>query len=340
VFRPMEKLKTLWTDAHTALGMIGLPFQFVYALTGAFFLINIFLVAPSVSLFYKGDSEKMYQDLGFSDKRAAFANERVSALPDFDALFVTAEKQFRDFHVTSFEIQNYGDANMRVVAKGSVPKTEKFTGFGTVVFDAAGKIISKKNPYAPTSYLDATRNLLYKIHYGDYAGRSLRIASFLLALVTCFVIISGVMIWLVARDKKKLDERKRKFNNGVVRVYLAVSLSMFPITAAAFVAVKVNAAADMGFIYAFYFIGWLLLATAFLLTKSIGFTTKYSLLLGSAIGFCVPVTNGILTGNWLWKTFSNDSLFSVFFVDALWIAISSIGLLAFWRTKRHQSQTT
>src|SRR5690606_2361489 len=36
VFRPMTKLKTIWTDAHTALGILGLPFQFVYAVTGAF----------------------------------------------------------------------------------------------------------------------------------------------------------------------------------------------------------------------------------------------------------------------------------------------------------------
>ncbi|HAI43900.1 MAG TPA: hypothetical protein DCM40_40295, partial [Maribacter sp.] len=34
VFRPMTKLKTVWTDAHTALGVIGFPFQFVYAVTG------------------------------------------------------------------------------------------------------------------------------------------------------------------------------------------------------------------------------------------------------------------------------------------------------------------
>jgi uncharacterized iron-regulated membrane protein len=36
LFRPREKLKTMWTDAHTSLGILGLPFQFVYAVTGAF----------------------------------------------------------------------------------------------------------------------------------------------------------------------------------------------------------------------------------------------------------------------------------------------------------------
>jgi uncharacterized iron-regulated membrane protein len=63
IFRPKEKLKTLWTDAHTSLGMIGLPFQFVYAVTGAFFMIKLLIVAPSVMALYKGDQDKLYKDL-------------------------------------------------------------------------------------------------------------------------------------------------------------------------------------------------------------------------------------------------------------------------------------
>ncbi|WP_222937287.1 PepSY-associated TM helix domain-containing protein [Cytophaga sp. FL35] len=46
VFRPWAKLKTLWTDAHTALGLIGFPFQFIYAVTGAFFLLKGILMLP------------------------------------------------------------------------------------------------------------------------------------------------------------------------------------------------------------------------------------------------------------------------------------------------------
>ncbi|RZJ73369.1 PepSY domain-containing protein [Flavobacterium sp.] len=334
-FRPKEKLKTLWTDAHTALGMIGLPFQFVYALTGAFFLINIFLVAPSVGLFYGGDSEKLYADLGYMNHRVEFANKRISALPDMDALAKTAEAQFPDFHLTALEIQHYGDANMRIIAKGMLDKSQKMSSVGRVVFDSDGKILAKQDPYETTSYLDTTRNLLYKLHYGDYAGYSMKIVSFIFGLITCFVIISGVMLWLVARDKKKLDEKKRRFNNAVVRIYLAISMTMFPITAATFLAVKLYAAADMTFLYSFYFIGWLLLVIGFLLKRSLAFTTKYNLLLGSILGFLVPIANGVATGNWFWKALSND-MFSMFFVDVLWIGLSLLGLYSFLRTKKSQ----
>src|SRR6218665_2199793 len=66
LFRPKEKLKTMWTDAHTSLGILGLPFQFVYAVTGAFFMIKLVILAPILMTFYNGDQEKLYRDLEYS----------------------------------------------------------------------------------------------------------------------------------------------------------------------------------------------------------------------------------------------------------------------------------
>lgn len=33
-----------------------------------------------------------------------------------------------------------------------------------------------------------------------------------IGIISCFIIISGILIWLVARDKKSVAEKKRKFN--------------------------------------------------------------------------------------------------------------------------------
>ena len=76
MFRPLEKLKTMWTDAHTTLGMVGLPFQFVYAVTGAFFMIKLLLVAPSVVILYNGDQDKLYYDLGYTHHTFEPANKK------------------------------------------------------------------------------------------------------------------------------------------------------------------------------------------------------------------------------------------------------------------------
>lgn len=330
VFRPREKLKTLWTDSHTALGLIGLPFQFVYAVTGAFFLINIFLAAPAVLMLYGGDESKLYGELGYNPVEYAVAGKPLQHAVPINALAEKAQKHWKNFNITALKIQHYGDANMHVTVEGSIPKSEKFTGTGKVVYNAKGEIVDRQNPYAPTTYLEGVKNVLYKIHYGDYADYALKAVSFMLGLLTCFVILSGVMLWLVARDKKKMPEQKRRFNEGVVKVYLAITLGMFPITALSFIYVKVVPTAAMEEIYRFYFIGWLLIVIGFLFRNDYRLTNKYCLLSGSLLGLLIPVANGIMTGNWPWVSLQSG-LSQVFFVDVLWIVLSATGLFAYSR---------
>ena len=62
LFRPLAKVKTVWTDAHTALGVIGLPFQFVFALTSCFLCMSIFVLAPA-NLMYKGNPSQMMEEV-------------------------------------------------------------------------------------------------------------------------------------------------------------------------------------------------------------------------------------------------------------------------------------
>lgn len=336
LFRPKEKLKTMWTDAHTALGMIGLPFQFVYAVTGAFFLINIFLVGPTVMTLYKGDEMKMYKELGYVNEEFEFANKRTPIGIRFNDIAATAKQQFRDFNLTMVEIQNYGDANMHVIVEGAIPRSTKFTGIGKVIFDADGNIISRKDPYATNSYLESTKDFLYRIHYGDYSGYAVKIASFAMGLLSCFVILSGVMIWYKARDKKSISAEKRRFNKMVVRFYLALSMSMYPITAAAFLAVKIVPEASMTFIYTFYFIGWLLLTAALLFVKQFRTITRICLASGSILGLSIPIANGVMTGNWLWFSIQNG-LFQLAFIDTFWNVLAMVTLFAFFKVGKEKS---
>lgn len=335
VFRPKEKLKTLWTDSHTALGMIGLPFQFVYAVTGAFFLINIIFAAPAVLTFYGGDEGKLYGALGYNPVDYPYQAKPLQKPVSINAFAGKAQKRWKDFNITALKIQNYGDASMHITVEGAIPKSEKFTGIGKAVYNAKGELVNEQNPYATTSYLDGVKNVLYKIHYGDYAGYALKIVSFMLGLLTCFVILSGVMLWLVARDKKKMPESKRRFNERVVKIYLAITLGMFPITALSFIYVKIVPAAAMDAIYSFYFIGWLLIVIGFLFKNDYRFTNKYSLLLGSIFGLLIPIVNGMVTGNWIWVSLTNG-LFQVFFVDAFWVVLAATGFFAYARLpKKH-----
>jgi uncharacterized iron-regulated membrane protein len=328
LFRPKEKLKTMWTDAHTSLGVLGLPFQFVYAVTGAFFMIKLLIVAPVVIALYKGDQDKLYKELEYSATPYEYKNTTLKPPYHIGKLVAEAKNKWNDFDVTKVEIQNYGDANMHLLIEGQLADNQKFTGIGKLVYKVAtGKIISQKDPYAQSSYLESVKNILYRIHFGNYGGYALKLISFAMGIITCFVIMSGVMIWLVARDKKNIPENKRRFNRRVVRIYLAISLSMYPITALTFIACKLFYPLNQTGIYTVYFVGWLVLTVFFILKRNDAFTNKYCLLSGSILGFLVPITNGIVTGNWFWNSFTHNQ-FQLFFVDIFWILLASISLYA------------
>lgn len=334
VFRPKAKLKALWTDAHTALGIIGFPFQFVYAVTGAFFMLKLILVAPSVFGLYDGDQNKMYEDLEYNHPSYNFENNTLTSSININSYVNASKEKWEDFKVTEVHIFNYGDTNMHVSISGNTDYSSKFNGAGHIIYKVADNSIVKiKNPIKSSSYLDGVKNILYRLHFGDYAGYGLKIISFILGLISCFVIISGVMIWLVARDKKNIPEKRRRFNANVVRYYLAICLSMYPITAFTFILVKIYQPAGMNFIYKAYFIGWLLLSIFFIVKNDNHFTNKHTLLSGSILGLLIPITNGFVTGNWVWKSHHNDYS-QILFIDVLWILLSLIGFMVVFKLNR------
>jgi len=334
IFRPRAKLKTLWTDAHTALGVIGLPFQFVYAVTGAFFMLNVLMAAPNIMFLFEGDQQKLYNELEMTETPPPLAYSKMDQTPSIEGFAQQARDKWNTINITHLHIYNYGDRSMEVTVEGELPKDDKYTGTAKLRFDASsGAILSVKDPYTENTYLDGVKNFLYRIHYGDYAGYGLRIISFVLGLISCFVILSGVLIWLVAREKKSVAEHKRRFNRALVNVYVSICLSLYPITALSFIAVKIHGEVDKSFVNDFYLIGWLVLSVFFIWKKDNYFTNKYCLLLGSIIGFFIPIVNGIISGNWFWLTL-NENMFQSFFIDVLWIVLSLISLWVFFKLKK------
>ncbi len=338
VFRPWSKLKTLWTDAHTALGLIGLPFQLVYAVTGTFFMIQIVLAAPAIVVLYDGDRNQFNKDLEYVV--ATFPlEEKTETTASVHTLLTRTKDRWPDINLTKVHISNYGDRSMKVRISGQSDYRQKMVGIGEVLYDGiSGKVLSEKNPYGSSSYLDTIKSILYRLHYGDYGQYALKTISMILGFISCFVIISGVMIWLVARDKDSLAKKKRKFNETLVQCYLAICLSMYPLTAFAFILVKVAGASGKGFLYPWYFLSWIGLSLFFAFKKDNAFTSKVTLLIGSILGLLVPVSNGLYSGNWFWKTIAQRHI-DIFMVDALWMGISLVGLFIYFQLVKQNAKS-
>ncbi|UGU15552.1 PepSY domain-containing protein [Sinomicrobium kalidii] len=343
-FRPWAKLKTMWTDAHTTLGILGLPYQFVYALTGTYLIISTSVMAPPVLTFmYDNDTAKMYEDFGVSTGNYPMNMEKQQAPVSINALVEKTRDEWKAFKVKTVTVYNYGDTGMHVSVEGVPSDKRSFTGKGKMVLKAStGEVVYEKSPFRDTSYLDGATNVLQKLHFGDYGGLGLRIIYFILGIVSCFVIISGVMIWLVARDKKNVSEKKKRFNAWVVWIYLSVCLSIYPATAITFVGVKAFVQdfdpVRMTRIYEIFFYSWLVLSVLFAIKRDNYFINKYTLIGGALIGFLVPVVNGVVSGNWLWVTLSAGH-YGIFFIDAFWIVLSVTTLIVGLKLKRKKERS-
>jgi uncharacterized iron-regulated membrane protein len=336
VFRPWAKVKTMWTDAHTAIGIIGLPFQFVYAVTGAFFMIKVLLVAPAILVIYDSNQGKLYDDLGYGKTNYAIEKIPLETAIGVNEFVAQTKTIWDDFNVTALNIQNYGDCNMHLTVEGRSDYQTHLTATYKV---ATCEITEKKDPITDSSYLDGVKNVLFRLHFADYGGYALKIISFILGIMTCFVIISGVMIWLTARNKKTIAPRKRKANHVISVIYLAICLSMLPVTALAFIGVKIFSLSGITPIYSFYFITWLIVTIIFVIKGNNGFTNKYSLLSGGILAFLIPIVNGICNGNWLWISFQTQN-FSVLFIDIFWIGIGLISLYSYNKIKFSKTEDT
>lgn len=337
VFRPWSKVKTVWTDAHTALGMIGFPFQLVYAITGIVLILNTTLLAPFTYLFYNGKADEIYRDLEYFDsKEIPYTYQALTQKADVQSYIDRTQKLWQDSYIKSVNIKNYGDAAMQVIIEGSAPAERNFSGSGKIVYEVKNnKVIYQKSPLDASSYVGKVKSLIYRLHFGDFGGYALKIVYFILGLMGCVVIISGILIWLVARDKKNVPDHKRKFNLWLANIFLAICLTMFPVTALTFIAVKIYSEVDMSFIYSTFFYSWLVLSVYYIIRKNLNRTNQETLLLGSLLSLAIPFTNGIYTGNWIWKTFSTGAT-DIMIIDILSLAIAAVGFISFYKIKEKQ----
>nr|WP_295922086.1 PepSY-associated TM helix domain-containing protein [uncultured Dyadobacter sp.] len=330
LFRPMSKWKTVWTDMHTVLGVIGFPFQLVFAVTGVVLIVNSVMLAPFANLLYEGDSEKMYERLQYNKSvQVDYTYQPMNVAFDMDAFVGKWQNEWKTSKISRIYIRNYQDESMQISMESKPDPRESFTGSGYVRVDvASGKVLEQKSPSEGGNYIDTVKGLIYHLHFGDFGGKPLRMVFFLLGLMGCAVILSGIMVWLVARDKVSTEVRKRRFNFWASNLFLAACLGMLPVTAFTFIMLKTLNHIDQSVIYNVYFYSWLLLGGYLMALRNLTLMNRQTLLLSAVLCLGVPLANGFSTGLWMWNTWPQGA-FDIFFIDALFLVLSGCSAFAY-----------
>ncbi len=334
-FNPKITLKRVWTDAHTALGVIGLPFQFIYAVSGAYFCLSILVLLPANTL-YNGDQNKLMNDILPERNIQEWVVKTEKSIPSMNAFIEDSKNSWDDFHINEFWVKNYSGVNMKYLLAGELEDDKRFLGQGYIEFDTETKTKTiLKNPNK-THYVKDIQLSMGRLHFANFGGIWVKVIYFILALITCFVIITGVLIWIEARNKKSRTLKQRLYSTKVGHIYMAICLSLFPVIALFFLVIKLLPEAydtqKMGILYNGFFIVWLVAVIYFRFKRNNYFTNKTTLLIGTILGFLIPIANGIVSNNWIWNTYRANQ-FDILLVDLLWICLSAIALFIFYKIK-------
>tara|TARA_B100000809_G_scaffold35204_1_gene30954 strand:- start:19086 stop:20684 length:1599 start_codon:yes stop_codon:yes gene_type:complete len=332
------KWKQIWTNSHTVIGTITIPFQFIFALTGAFLCLNIFLLAPSAYILFDGDTNEIIKLIDANAGKKYDKNAKdIKSTKTINQLYSDITEEYPNHHINRIRISNFGKEDGAISFQ--IDDERGLLSNGNFMYRYKdGSLIDETIPNKK-SYVKATLGIITKLHFGNFGGYLLRIIYFILALLTCYVITSGVMIWQTARNNSKYTDKQKRFHHRVTKFYLAFTSSLFPAVALIFIANKViPMAMEFRVVYVknTFFIGWLLFTLLGLFWNNYSKLNRNYLIIGSVLSLSIPIVNGIVTSDWLWKTLANNQYY-VFSVDFTWFLTGVFGLWIFRNLRKKQS---
>jgi len=320
--------KQIWTNSHTVFGLLGLPFQFMYAITGAYYMLSFLVLLPVVVVFFEGDQEKAFKVIleertMTTQENSPFTNKNLKITTILDNL----KTENPELELRYLQVKHYDREDAMMAA--AVQNNKTFAGDGSATITLRdGKIKANYLPGKKT-YSQSVLYGIARLHFATFGGIILKSIYFLLALCTCFVIISGVLLWKEARNKKTYTDQQKRFHQRVTTTYLAICFGLYPAVAVLFNAELLvpNVEKHVFWVRAAFFISWLIFTTAGLFSKNEAKATRLYLFIGGIISILVPLTNGIITNDWIWIALAKGNNY-VAGTDLFWL-ITGIASLSF-----------
>jgi uncharacterized iron-regulated membrane protein len=332
-------LKNIWTSSHTVFGLLGLPFQLMYAITGAYYMLSFLVLLPVVVVFFGGNQEKALQTILpdrilTTSESAPLTAKNVKITNLLDHL----KDQYKNLELNYLQIKHYDREDGMLSA--ALENSKTFAGNGSIAFALRdGKILSDNLP-GKKGYAQSVLPGIASLHFATFGGLTLKIIYFFLTFFTCFVIISGVLLWKEARNKKSYTDRQKRFHYKVTMSYLAISFSLFPAVAILFIAELLVPGIEehVFWVRTIFFLSWLVLTIAGLFAKTEAGSTRLYLFLGGLCSVIVPITNGIVTNDWFWISWSRENYY-VAGTDLFWLAsaILSLSIVALMNFKNKEA---
>jgi uncharacterized iron-regulated membrane protein len=302
--RPGRNLKQFWQDAHNVIGVLGLPFHIVFAVTGAALCLLLVTMLALNPLVYDGKLMAASSAAMNTAPLVAAADAGKPLLP-LATLYRRSIEVAHDHGVSAFipaylKLANAGDAHAVIEITGTSPRG---LGAGAVALDAtSGDVLSTQLPGSRDAN-HATIAAIYALHFGDYGNAIVQWLYFLLGLGGAFLFYSGNLLWIESRRKRRQAAQDRAPMN-MARATVGVCIGLCVAVSVSFVAAQALPVLGVDGGRAEYwacFASWALCAL-WSARRPPSRAAHELLWLAAAVTALVPVAHGLATGWWPWTS--------------------------------------
>jgi uncharacterized iron-regulated membrane protein len=205
-FRPEKSRRVMWSDMHKVLGVMGLPFQLMYAYTGAFIVLGPLVLQVFIEPVFGGNQQRADElAWGLAPPTTAEAGPRAAVL-SADELFHRALDATPGI-VESVKLIHHGRENGIFEVRAKTADTPR--GRVTVQLREVDGEVLHLAPPRNEGATAATQRWILGLHFASFGGLVLRLLFFVLGLATCVTILTGNWIWLARRETDRASAGNR-----------------------------------------------------------------------------------------------------------------------------------
>ncbi len=196
MLRIVRKPQRTTLDIHNVTGVLGLPFNFMLALSGLIIISSVYLPPVQNILFFNDPS-------GYSKEASGnYSRPKIGepgTIGSFEAMAHKAEQRWGR-RPADMRVYNPGDAAAYVIAYR--PYDDRVTmANDPIVFDAAsGKVLAASTFYDRP--MITTQRVISGIHFIQFRHWTLRWLYFVFGMAGCALIATGFLFWSQSRAKR------------------------------------------------------------------------------------------------------------------------------------------
>ena len=316
--RYLRSVRLKWQDTHKVLGLWGLPFYAMIALTGAVLGI-VTLLAPIIAvLAFKGDQQALFDAVIGQPPDAVGVQAQMISVDELAQMRHPESGEAPWYVIT----HHWGDegAVLDVYFKS---ETELKYAEGVSVSGTTGEFT-----YSATTDTETPGNRLTAamapLHYGTYGGIALKALYFVLGMSLAVITALGTMMWIERRLHGNEGNRSQVFYRGLSRLNVGVCVGILVASSGLFIHNSLyvgSEAARLAWTGWTYFGLWFAaIAYAFARKDEYKATIEMMAASGAAL-IAASVLNSVTTGHTIWSGLLGNG-----HAPTAWVDVTLIGL--------------